>query len=172
MPLRNPNNPNTDSVLAVAFIAIAVGYPSVNTVIGSVPADVNGKGPIFYNMAFEEMAFGSFPSALLTVGPQSYQRLSRSNWVGAVTLDLDYFNRWDRQSAQIDTIRASIATDLERIKANIESNESLQQNNTAYTISAYSHTLSPYKGEQLDMDGLTLVTRRYSCSFHILPYDS
>lgn len=165
MPLRNPNSPYVDSVVAGALGIVMAGYPSANTQVG-----INSY-PIRYDAAYDTYK-GAFPAVLISVAAQHYQRASRSTWQGEVTFFTDYYDRWDQRPDELDTIRANIAADLERMKANVESNESLAQNNTAYAISAYKHELSPYEGYFREVNGMKLIYRRYTVSFFLLPYDS
>lgn len=171
MPLRSPNNPNTDLAVMNAFVPIALGYPSNNTQLATVGASPSGFGPIYVQREYD-LFRGLFPAALLSADSQDYSRAARAHWFGALTLHLDYYDRYDQRPDELDDIRAAIAADLERIKANIESNDALAQNNTAYTISSYRHSLSPYQGFMRDVNDMQLVYRRYTVSFNLLPYDS
>ena len=166
MPLRAPNNPTTDVVLLQAVANILVGYPTPNTQAGL------SSYPVYLQRYYDLIAGSAYPALLLSIGTQDYQRSSRSTWMGTAVVLVDYYARYDQATLELDDILATIAADLERMKGNIESNESLAQNNTAYTISAFRHVLSPYQGTLKQEGGLNLVTRRYSVSFHLLPYDS
>lgn len=165
MPLRTPNNPNTDAVTMNALIAILKGYPTANTAAGlnSFP---------FYVQRENDLLNGPMPAILLWPGRQKYTRSGMRQWQGELTVDVDYYDDWTQRPDQLDDIRAAVAADLERMKANVESNESLAQNNTMYAISAHDHELSPYEGVTREEHGRKLIYRRYTVSFHLLPYDA
>lgn len=165
MPLRSPNA-ITDITLLGAFKTVLLGYPSLNTAIG-----INGN-PVYLQHAGDMLSASIFPALLLKTGAQNYERSSRSTWMGQIDLVAEYYDRWDQRPDEFDDIFAALALDLERMKANIESNESLAQNNTAYAASCYRHVLTPYDPILRDEAGMKLVARYYTASFHLLPYDS
>ena len=172
MPLRTPNDPNYGAPLLTDLGTILIGSPAINTVLGAVPASAaTGKGPVYVQREYD-LYRGNFPALLLSAGPQTYSRSSRSTWQGTFTAYADYYDRWDEQGAEMDDIRVAIDLDLERMKANIESNESLQIGVSARTISMYQTMLSPYEGMIKAIAGMTYIYRRLTLSFHKLPYDS
>jgi hypothetical protein len=163
MPLRTPNA-LTDIVVATALKNVLLGYPSTNTNAG-----INGY-PVYVERE-GDLLKGQFPAILISVGTQDYQRSSRATWMGQAEFTVDYYDRWDQRPDEFDVIFANLALDLERMKANVEDNEALAQNNTMYAVSAYKHVLSPYQGILRDEGGMKLVYRRYTVGFHLLPYD-
>lgn len=171
MPLRSPNNPTTDVVVMNAMVPILLGYPTNNTHLATVPASSSGLGPVYVQTEYE-LFLGKFPALLLTAGKQQFRRVSRSTFMGSLVVLCDYYDRWDQNPATLETVRANIAVDLERMKANIESNPTLAQNNTGYTLDNVQLELSDYSAIERTEQGKTYLYRRLTCHFVVLPYDS
>lgn len=167
MPLRTGNNPRTDAVILAAMSQVAIGYPSANTTIG-----INNPTAVYVQQEYTMLQTASYPALLLQVGAQTYRRYSQKSFAGVATFLIDYYNSWPQNSATYDTIRAAIAADLELIKSNIESNDSLTIGANALTVSLMHSTLSPYAGDIRDWNGVTLVYRRLSLDMNILDYDA
>ena len=112
------------------------------------------------------------PIALhLSAGHQSYGRRGQRVFAGSLSIYDDYYSRWDDQANTIDAIWASIAADLELIKANLEDNDSTAYNSTNQTMSIPQIVLAPYE-DQYDktFPGLSLVYRRMTIVYNLLPY--
>lgn len=177
MPLRNPNNPNIDATILTTLASVMhlnlAGQPC--TYLAQISPDQTGQQLTYiqnkYKMAFAMNA--QLPYAIhLSSGKQSYTKDGARTYDGQMMAIIEYCGRWDEQPSSIDTIRAVIATDLERIKANLESNDSLSYGGTAYAISVPSMQLSDYKGTlNGEFPGLTLVERVLTVMINILPYD-
>ena len=187
--LREPNNPTTDivilNVLRNVMHFTLEGYPS--TYLASIdPGDATANPPLAPHTGLSltyvqnkyKMALGmtaALPYAIhLSSGKQGYSKQGAGlrTYIGSLVCIIEYCARWDENPASIDAIRRTIAADLERIRANIESNDSLQYNNAAFAVSVPSMTLSPYEGSlNATFPGLILVERTLTVSVEILPYD-
>lgn len=167
MPLRTSNNPNTDTVIFTVLKNIL----ATNTQLATGSLSGTGLEQIYIQNKYQ-MSLGAFPAIHIEAGPQHYHKNSLRTYMGGLETIIQYYDRWDQQPSSIDTIRANIALDLERVKANIESNDSLSYGGTAYAISVPDMALSPYKGEiDTQFPGLTLVFRELHLTINILPYD-
>lgn len=187
--LRQANNPNVDNVILATLRSVMhlnlAGQPC--TYLASIdPGNPNATPPLpaqtglslTYIQNKYQMALGmtlAVPYAVhLSSGKQSYSKdgCGLRTYDGQMMAIIEYCGRWDNQPSSIDTIRATIAADLERIKANLESNDSLQYGGAAYAISVPSMQLSDYKGTlNGDYPGLTLVERTLTVLVNVLPYD-
>lgn len=79
--------------------------------------------------------------------------------------------RWDDQDSTIDNIWATIAADLELLKANLEDNDSTAYGGTNQTMSVPQILLDPYEAEfDKSFQGLSLVFRRMIIVYNLLPY--
>jgi hypothetical protein len=176
--LRTPNNPNVDSTVLSVIRSVlnlnAAGQPC--TYLASIDPAQTGLSLTYVQNKFK-MALNmtaALPYAVhLSSGKQRYGKIGGpKSFGGAFEAIIEYCARWDDQPSSLDTIRATIAADLERMKANLESNESLAFGGAAYAISLPTLQLSDYKGElNYDFPGLTLVERTLSVMVDMLPYD-
>jgi hypothetical protein len=186
--LRTPNNPYTDDVILGILRSVmhnnAAGVPC--TYIAQIdPGNPNASPPLAANTGLSltyidnkyQMALGmnaQIPYAVhLSSDKQPYEKCGARTYEGGLTAIVEYCGRWDENPASIDNIRKTIAQDLERIKANIEDNDSLQFGNAATAISVTKFQLSPYKGTlNAEYPGLILVERILTLGINILPYDA
>lgn len=186
--LRNPNNPFTDEVILGILRNVlhnnAAGQPC--TYLAQIdPGNPSATPPLApqtglsltyidnkYQMALNMTA--QIPYALhLSSDKQPYEKHGARTYEGGLTAIIEYCARWDENPASIDNIRKTIALDLERIKANIEDNDSIQFGNAATAISVTQFHLSPYKGTlNAEYPGLILVERQLTLGINILPYDA
>jgi len=171
MPLRASNNPNTDLTILTVLKAIL----PTNTQLAAASTSGTGSELIYIQSKYS-MSLGmtaAIPIAVnLSSGHQTYQRSSQRTYVGILDATVSYYSRWDDQDSTIDAIRANIALDLERMKSNAETNDSLEYNGTNYAISIPTISLSPYDAEyDRTFSGLTLVYRTMTLGINILPYD-
>ena len=172
--LRNPNNPAPDSQVLAAFKVVVPGFPTPNTRIAASSVSQNGSEQIFIQSKFAMFQAGLFPAVLLSAAAQHYTRMSRATYDGALTVNIDYYDNWTTSGLTNDQTLAAIAADLERIKANIEDNDSLTAQtfgNSALVISIPSFSLSPYDGTIHTDAGSQWVWRRLTASLFLLPYD-
>jgi hypothetical protein len=162
MSFRTPNNPNTDIVILTAMANIMLGNPQ-NTVVSAGSVYIQSKW---------KMMLGAFPAIHMNVGKTIFTRNSQRTYMAVYNVQIQYYDRWDQQPSTFDQIRSNIAVDLERIKANIESNDSLTYGTTAYAVSIPRFELSAYSTE-LDtrLPGASLVSRTLTAFVNVLPYD-
>jgi hypothetical protein len=93
-------------------------------------------------------------------------------YIGTLEIIFTYCGRWDDQASSIDAIWQTMDDDLERLKANLESNDSVQYGNAAFTVSVPSIGVDPYRGSlNTEYPGLTLVERKFTAMAGIAPYD-
>jgi hypothetical protein len=177
--LRTPNNPDTD----VAILNVLKNVMHVNlalqpcTYLAQISTSQTGLELTYIQNKYQ-MALGmtaTLPYGVhLSSGKQGYSKEGAGlrTYIGQLTCIIEYCARWDDQQSSIDSIRKTIAADLERIKANLESNDSMAYQGTAYSISIPSMQLGDYKGTlNYDYPGLTLVERTLTMTANILPYD-
>jgi hypothetical protein len=177
--LRTSNNPNTDDVILnvlrnVMHLNLA---GQACTYLAQISTSQTGLELTYVQNKYK-MALGmtaAIPYAVhLSSGKQGYSKQGAGlrTYIGSLVCLVEYCARWDEQQSSIDAIRKTIAADLERIKANLESNDSMAYQGQAYTISIPSMTLSDYKGTlNYEFPGLTLVERVLPITVEILPYD-
>lgn len=174
--LRNPSNPNTDVIIlnTIANVIHKNAAGSYCTYLAQISTSQTGAELTYIQNRYK-MALGmtpALPYALhLSSGKQRYAKNSTFEWLGQLEVLAEYVARWDEQASSIDTIRSTIAADLERLKANLETNDALVYQGADFTISVPTMQLSDYKGT-LDgtFPGLTLVERTLSFQVNILPY--
>lgn len=176
--LRQPNNPTPDLVLLNALVVIlnTDTQGNYNTQLAQSSQSGTGKELMFVQNKYK-MSLSLTPASPYAVhlssGKQSYHYAGGPRWRGGMYEALvQYYARWDTQPSSIDAIRAYLAADLERMKANIERNDSLASGGVAYAVSVPTIGLSDYKG-QFDetFSGLTLIYRTMTLTIDILPYD-
>lgn len=180
MPLRIPNAPVLDTTILNILRLLLPGYdpingPAPNTQLAAMASDGTGQNRIFIQNRFA-MTLGPtpFPAVHLEAGPQTYHFNSQRTLQGQVSIDIEYYDRWDEQANTIDVIRAGIAADLECMRANLESNPSLNVGGQAYANRIVQISLSPYQGSLNDtlIPGVTLVERTLTITVLLLPYDA
>lgn len=163
MPLRGPNNPNTD--IAVMNVLKTI-LPADTALASSDFIFIQNK----YKMAL--LMSQSAPKAVhLSSGPQSYERAELGGFDGQVNIAVGYYSRWDETPDTIDDIWKSIAEDLERMKANAEDNDRNEYQGLNHTMGIAKITLDPYEGMyDRTFQGLTLVFRQMVITYNLLPY--
>lgn len=171
MPLRGTNNPNTD----IAIMGVLQNILPISTQLAATSTSGTGTELIFIQNKYlmSQAITAEIPVAVnLLSGHQTYKRLSQRTYDGMVDITVDYYSRWNDQNTLIDTVWANIASDLERMKSNVESNDSLAYGGQNYAIGIPTITLSPYEGEiDRTFVGLTLIHRWMLLGVNILPYD-
>lgn len=163
------SNPNTDIVVLTALGNVIWQ----GTALAAMQALQTPTPPKFYVQNKYAMSQGSFPAIHLSAGPQVHRRISTNHYIGTLAALVEYYDRWDAQPNTIDTIRATIAADLEIMRSNAAKNEGLVYNNINHSTAIPQISLSAYKGE---IDGETvpgqkLVYRTMTLSISIPPYD-
>ena len=158
------NNPTPDSVILAQMKVIIPGYPVQNTVL--LPANI-----FIQNTDALQLPTTSFPAMNLKSGRQRYKRIGEE-YDGTLETTATYYDRWDTQNATFDAIWKGICTDLERVAANLQSNDSLTNGGVAYTTSMLEMSFSDYTKEvdTTTVPGLTLVKRDLVCTWNVLPF--
>jgi hypothetical protein len=188
MPLRGTNNPYPPATILAAIRNIihlnVLGQPC--TYLASIdPGDPSASPPIAAGTGLSltyihnkfEMALrmrAAVPYALhLEVGRSRYTKGGGPRvYTGTMEAIFTYCARWDDQASSIDAIWKTMDDDLERLKSNLESNDSVQYGNAAFVVSVPSIAVGPYRGsENSNYPGLTLVERQMSAIVNILPFD-
>lgn len=168
MALLLPNNPETD-VVALAVLKQVI-VPNTQLALGS--SDGTGLTQVYINNLYA-LSTGSFPAVHLSSERQVYAPRSRSTYTGMVNLHVDYYDHWDSQSATIDSQYAALSLDLERMKANVESNDTLAFQGTNALETVIKIALSPYSPEiDTKFPGLLLLFRTMTLSCRLPEYDA
>lgn len=162
------NNPTTDLVVLNAVANVMLP----GSVIASQdPTNQGGLGLVFIEDLYA-LSLSQTPAVHLSAGNQPYQRNSLRTYIGQLTVEVCYYKRWDQTPETIAQIRKDIAADLEVLKGNLESNESLAFGAQAYAVSIPRITLSPFKGA---IDGtfpnFSAIRREMFLTINLLPYD-
>src|SRR5882762_9372574 len=148
MPLRQPNNPNTSKVI----MNVLKGILPVGTQLAAISQSGTGA-ELIYVQAKYKMAL---------------------NMNGAIVpIAVGYYSRWDDRNETIDAIWDDLDTDIERMCANVESNDDTEYQGTNHTISLDKISLSSYEDQKDEtFVGLTLVKRVMTLTYTVLPYGS
>lgn len=159
-------NPNTDRAIMGALTQILPGYPVRNTRVGQL------GNPVIIQNEYSLLQSG-FPAVHLETGKQRHQLVTGNGYTATLQILVTYYDRWDAQSASIDSIRQAIDADLQQMMLNVQSNSSLALNGEAMAVSIPTIDLSEYKGEldEKTATGLTLVKRTMTLTVVVLPYD-
>ncbi len=164
MPLRTVNNPNTD----LDIMTILRTLLPVNTVLASSSA-------VFIRSRYQLYLYLSQnqgPCALLlSSGDQEYDNAELEGYEGQIPINIDYYTCWDEDVTTIDAKLQAIAEDIERVKSNAEDNDSTEYQGTNHTMGIAKMLLGSDEC-QLDrtFPGLTMVFRRLTIVYNILPY--
>ncbi len=169
MPLRSPNTPVPSSTLLAAMRAVIppdTRLPSVTT------SDPTGLSQVYVRDLYR-LSRGAFPAVNLTTGPQTFTLATYRGYEGLISVQVAYYDRWNESPQTIDAIRRALDDDLERIRANLESAQTLVANGQALTVAMPHLTIGPDKAE-LDQTfpGITMVYRTLTASYVVLPYDA
>lgn len=171
MALRTANNPLSEAVLLAALPSVLA--PNTQLTLSSS----SGTGQeLFYVLQKYALSIGPFPAVLISSGTQDVHINSPHTYTGTHQVIVGYYDRWDRQTLPIDTIRLDIAQELERMKANLETylknNRGFTAGGVVYSISIISTKLSGYNTRPLEKDfpGLPVGCRELTIDFGILPY--
>lgn len=170
MPIRNPNNPNTSKVI----MGILKNILPVDTQLAATSISGTGIELCYvhqkYKMALN-MIDGISIAVNMSSGNQERILEAYRAYGGQTTIEVAYYSKWDTTIQDIDALWATMDDDLERMSANVESNNVTEYYGTNHTISLQKITLDPYEG-QLDtsLPQITLVKRCMKLAYSILPY--
>jgi len=165
---RAPNNPYPAITVLGAIRQVIV--PNTRLTEAN-PSDPTGLSQVYIRHRYQMMA-GAFPAVNLQTGQQQFRIWSNRVWTGILPVLIQYYDRWDQQPNTIDDILVRMDTDVEAIKANLETNDSLVVSGTAYAVSIPEILISPDLGE-LDsrVPGISLVYRTITAHVQMMPYD-
>lgn len=167
MPLRSQNDRSTPAQVLAALAQIAPVNTRVGTLGGS--ALVNTGAP-FTGLTV------TFPSVLVTEGPQSAAKVAYALWQTKLIAYVDYYDRWDTQTVSLDTLWAQVDADLRRMKANLEDNPTLTIAGSRGCDGIVKVELSDYIGRALTKTDsplqIPVVTRRLTAYINLLAYTS
>lgn len=177
--LRTPNTPASDPILLAAVRTVMVGYPTPNTLLAQTSSDGTGLSAtdnrVFIRDKWRLVAQDHWPAANLSMGGEQHRkRNSRSTYTAdPIHVRIDWFNRWDQRPDTITDLFNEAAADVERIAANLESNETLTIGATSYAINIIE-MIFPDDSEEIDeksLPGLQVVCRHLTVVYRALPYD-
>lgn len=170
---RTPNIPSAGNILLDAVRNVALGYPVVNTALAINSPSGTGQD-VSYLQDKYSLSIGAFPAMNVRYGPQKRVRESRSSYISTTTVILDLYDRWTANSQLQTTIRKNLFDDLERMAANLESNDSLTTGGQPYVVSIADLDLGDDQGiidhDLLQGEGAIFVT--LTVTFNVLPYDA
>ena len=171
MPLRTPNDPAVPAVLLRQLALIIPGSPSANTQLAASSQSGNGSELVFVRDKGGMIAQNKFPAVNLSVSSSRRGRTSRNSYAGETLVVIEYYDRWDQNPASMDAISIGIGDDLERIKANLEDNDTLTTGGVSYGVTMPDMVIS---GDKPYMDttfpGITLLFRTLHVPVTVLDY--
>jgi hypothetical protein len=173
MPLRTLNNPaDILTVMGIIKSVLAVDLSTMqsNTRIGDIMATTSKD--LIYVQQLYEMLQGPMPAVFIKAGPQKYRLKGRVERVGQTQISIRYYDSWDEQPNTLDNIKLNNMTDLMRIHANIESNDTLTFQGKNYAMSIPEMVLSGYDGaiDNTTIAGKSFVRHDLDLLLEILPY--
>jgi hypothetical protein len=96
---------------------------------------------------------------------------AQSAYGAIVPIAVGYYSRWDDRNETIDAIWDDLDTDIERMAANVESNDDTEYGGTNHTISLEKIAFSSYEDQKDEtFVGLTLIKRVMTLTYNVLPY--
>src|SRR5258708_7459318 len=168
MALRLPNSPATDIIAMQAIKQVLVP----NTQLRAGSSDGTGLSQAYINALFP-LSLSSFPAVLLSSKDQVYAYRSRSTFTSLVDITVAYYNGWDAQPQTLDSVYAAVSADIERIRANIESNDNAVINGFVAIEAIRSIKVSPYYGEVVHtIPDIPLVVRTLTLRCVLPEYDA
>jgi hypothetical protein len=170
MPIRDPNNPNTSKVI----MGILKNILPANTQLAATSISGTGIELVYvqqkYKMALN-MIDGITIAVNMSSGNQERTHEAQRAYAGLTTIEVSYYSKWDTQVQDIDALWASMDDDLERMAANVESNDTTEYSGTNHTISLQKITFDPYEGTfDVSLPQITLIKRCMKLVYSILPY--
>lgn len=169
MTLRTPNNPNTSIVVMQTLRSLL----PVDTKLAETSVSGNGRELIYIQEKYK-MALGmtTIPIAvnMYTSSQERYRDALRA-YSGLTTIEVCYYTRIDSQDVDFDALWAAMDTDIERMAANVESNDTTEYAGANHTLSLERLTIAPYEPElDTSIPNFTLLKRDMSLTFSLLPY--
>jgi hypothetical protein len=130
---------------------------------------------LIYIQAKYKMALNMTDAIPIAVNMSSGQQ-ERSNeaqraYSGIIPIEVGYYSRWDDRNDTIDAIWDGLDVDIERMAANVESNDDTEYGGTNHTISLEKIAFSSYEDQKDEtFVGLTLIKRVMTLTYNVLPY--
>ena len=171
MPIRDPNNPNTSKVI----MGILKNILPADTQLAA--ASTSGTGiELCYVQTKYKMALGMMDDMFtiavnMSSGNQERTLEAQRAYAGQTIIEVAYYSKWDTQVQDIDALWASLDDDLERMAANVESNNVTEYYGINHTINLQKITFEPYEGTfDISLPQITLIKRCMKLTYAILPY--
>lgn len=163
MPLRSPNDPVDSSGVLSAVAAV---------IVPSTRFEQQGGTVLINNWAVLNGANATYPAIVLEAGEQVSRRAAWRTWQASLVVHIQYVDMWETQDNSIDTIWATLDTDLHRIKANLEDNSTLTTGGVAHALNLSDFWMSSYIGNREERAGLIVVKRSMKFTAHMPLYTS
>lgn len=169
MTLRNPNNPNTPLAIMQALRTIL----PVDTKLAETSLSGTGVELIYIQQKYK-MALGMTSIQIAvnmhTAMQERYRDALRA-YAGVASIDVCYYTRIDSQDVDFDALWSAMDVDIERMAANLESNDTTEYAGSNHTLSLERLTIAPYEPElDTSIPNFTLLKRDMSLTFSLLPY--
>lgn len=169
---RTPNNPNTSQVIMIILKNII----SVNTYLAQISTSGTGVELVYAQQKYK-MALGmtdAIPYAVnMSSGSQERVIEGERAYSGTTDIEVAYYSKWNNNISDIDAIWATMDDDLERIAANIESNDATDYGGTNHTLGLAKIAFDPYEGTlDVTFPQAVLIKRALKLTYNILPYGS
>jgi len=170
MPIRDPNNPNTSKII----MGILKNILPVNTQLAATSTSGTGIEIVYVQQKYKMvlgMADGVTVAVNMSSGNQERTCEAYRAYAGVTIIEVGYYSKWDTQIQDIDALWASLDDDLERMAANVESNDATEYGGTNHTISLQKITFDPYEGQfDVSFPQITLIKRCMKLIYNVLPY--
>lgn len=173
--LRSPNNPTAIDLL-FPVLKTLINVDPVTGLGNTVLAQLSTSGTGVERVFIEDKASlvqSDFPNLLLSTGKQQTNLAGKNQYEAQVIVNAIYYNRWDRNPTAIDALHIAMREDLERMKANLETNQGLVYQGSYHSMAIPSIEIGAYD-EELDdkMPSVTLVKCPMTITINSLPYDA
>jgi hypothetical protein len=172
---RQPNNPAAIDLLFPVIKAVINVDPVTglgNTVLAQLSASGTGVERVFIEDK-ASLVLSDFPNLLLETGEQVTNLAGKNQYEAQVPVIVTYYDRWDRNPSTIDALHIAMRQDLERMKANLETNQGLVYQGSYHSMAIPTIKIGAYS-EELDntMPTVTLVKCPMTITVNSLPYDA
>lgn len=168
--LRTPNNPNTSKVI----MSILKNILPLDTQLAASSTSGTGVELVYVQQKYKMSLnmIDSVPIAVnMSAGNQDRYDEAQRAFAGVTTIEVAYYSKWDTQVKDIDALWTAMDDDLERMAANVESNNATEYNGTNHTIGLQKITFDPYEGVfDTSIVQITLIKRCMKLVYNVLPY--
>jgi hypothetical protein len=169
MTLRESNNPNNE----IAIMETLKTILPVDTQLAEYVPNGTGEDLIFIQqkyLMFKSLSQVAPLAVLISSGEQIHVRRGQSTFDGNLNIIVGYYRRWDNSEETIDDLWRDIGIDLERMKSNVQDNDSTSYQGENNTLSVAKIGMSPYEGQTQDYAGMTVAVRQMMIVYNLLPY--